>query len=198
MRWPQAHGAVARVLAGRLGVGGTRLSVNPANNRVGEVAWNDFPWLSAAQAGGATGGGFSFNYARPLWQRAPGLAPGSGRVVPDIAAHASRLPGWPVVVRVGRQSVWSRESGTSAAAPLIAAELAAITTVNASRGSGRIGFVNPELYRLGRVADGVFFDVVVGNNGVPRVGMGFSAHAGYDPVTGLGVPNPTSLSVGLR
>ena len=192
VQWPASSPAV-------LGVGGTRLSVNPANNRVGEVAWNDFAWLSADQAGGATGGGFSSNYARPSWQRAPGLAPGSGRGVPDIAAHASRLPGWPVVVRVGRQSVWSRESGTSAAAPLIAAELAAINSVNAGRGSRRIGFVNPELYRLARLDSGVFFfDVVAGNNGVPRVGGGFSGQAGYDPVTGLGVPNPTTLAVGLR
>ncbi len=191
VQWPASSPSI-------LGVGGTRLSVNLANNRVGEVAWNDFPWLSAAQAGGATGGGFASNYPRPSWQRAFGLAPGTGRVVPDISAHASRLPGWPVVVRVGRQSIWSRESGTSASAPLIAAELAAINAVNGRRGSGRIGFVNPELYRIARMGGGSFFDVVAGNNGVPRVGGGFSAHAGFDPVTGLGVPNPTPLAIGLR
>ncbi|MEI8080892.1 MAG: S53 family peptidase [Actinomycetes bacterium] len=189
--WPASSTSV-------LGVGGTRLSLTRRNNRAAEVVWNDFQWLSASNAGGATGGGFSANYRRPLWQKATGLSAGSKRAVPDVAAHASRLPGWPVVVQLGSRARWSRESGTSASAPLVAAELAAINAVNVLRGSKPIGFVNPELYRLASKSRKYFFDVTSGNNGVPRVGPGYSAHRGFDPVTGLGVPKPAALLNGLR
>ncbi|MEI6622447.1 MAG: S53 family peptidase [Actinomycetes bacterium] len=189
--WPASSPSV-------LGVGGTRLSLTRRNNRATEVVWNDFQWLSADNAGGATGGGFTADYARPAWQKAAGLSAGSKRAVPDVAAHASRLPGWPVVVQLGSRARWSRESGTSGSAPLVAAELAAINAVNVWRGSKPIGFVNPELYRLAGASRKYFFDVTSGNNGVPRVGPGYSAHRGYDPVTGLGVPKPAALLNGLR
>jgi kumamolisin len=191
VEWP---GSSPTVLA----VGGTRLTVTRGNKRAAEVAWNDFQWLSAGNAGGASGGGFTPTYQRPPWQQAPGLAVGAQRAVPDLAAHASRLPGWPVVVTGGGKNYWSLNSGTSAASPLVAAELAAINAVNMARGSGPIGFVAPDLYRLARQSRRYFFDVTSGNNSVPHQGRGFRAHRGFDPVTGLGVPKASDLLSGLR
>ncbi|MEI6624524.1 MAG: protease pro-enzyme activation domain-containing protein, partial [Actinomycetes bacterium] len=143
VQWPASSPTV-------LAVGGTRLTVTRGNKRAAEVAWNDFQWLTAGNAGGASGGGFTSTYGRPIWQGAPGLAAGTQRAVPDLAAHASRLPGWPIVVASGRKKYWTQNSGTSAASPLVAAELAAINAINVARGSGPIGFVAPDLYRLAR------------------------------------------------
>jgi kumamolisin len=44
----------------------------------------------------------------------------------------------------------------------------------------RLGYINPLLYGLAK--QGVFRDIVIGNNG------GYSAHPGWDACTGLGRP----------
>ena len=92
-------------------VGGSRLVLDAANARVDEVVWNDLPWLTAENGGGAGGGGFAAFSGRPAYQR--GLA-GRRRAVPDVSAHASMLPGWPV--ELGGN--WLEDAGTSAASPL--------------------------------------------------------------------------------
>ena len=92
-------------------VGGTRLVLNKANQRVREVAWNDLRWLTPDNGGGAGGGGFSSFYARPPYQHGVAFG-GHGRTVPDIAVHASMLPGYPVVLG----GHWVTDAGTSAAA----------------------------------------------------------------------------------
>jgi len=52
-----------------------------------------------------------------------------------------------------------------------------------------LGFLNPLLYPLAESA--CFRDIVVGTNGT------FKASAGYDRVTGLGVPNVSELIAAL-
>ena len=74
-------------------VGGSRLVLDAANARVDEVVWNDLPWLTAENGGGAGGGGFAAFSGRPAYQRA--LA-GRRRAVPDVSAarlDAARLAG---------------------------------------------------------------------------------------------------------
>ena len=176
-----------------LTVGGTRLVLDPNNARSNEVTWNDFEWLSANDGGGATGGGVSSLYSKLPWQISSNITSVAGRAVPDIAAHASRLPGWPIVLRAKNAkgkftNKWAVNSGTSAAAPLTAVMLESKNVT--MEPTKPMGFAGPALY--GQAAS--FFDVVSGNNVDPDSGLGgYEALPGYDLVTGLGVPNVGSL-----
>lgn len=178
-------------------VGGTRLVVDATNRRVDEVAWNDYEWLSASEAGGASGGGLSKLYAKPWWQTAPNAAGYTKRAIPDVAAHASRFPGFPVVVRAKNGALtYSVNSGTSAATPVVAVQLALMNQRLAAAGQPRVGFANPFFYTLPQSA---LRDIVSGDNSVPadpqqgsKAVEGFPATPGYDLVTGLGVLEPSA------
>jgi subtilase family serine protease len=178
-------------------VGGTRLVVDAANRRVDEVAWNDYQWLPPSEAGGSSGGGLSTLYAKPWWQTAPNAAGYAKRAIPDVAAHASRFPGYPVVLRgKGGRLAYSVNSGTSAAAPVAAVQLALMNQRLDAAGRPRVGFASPFLYALPASA---FRDIVVGDNSVPadpqsgsKPVTGFPATPGYDLVTGLGVLEPSA------
>ncbi len=168
-------------------VGGTRLALDRTNRRVAETGWNDFPWLSAANAGGATSGGMSHMYSRPWWQPRA-VVRSSMRSVPDVSAHASRLPGWPVALFYSAsQGTWTVNSGTSASTPLVAAEFAVIAASLRTNGHRGLGLVTPALYALGP-GGGSFYDVVRGTNSVPGQPRGYAAAPGYDRASGLGVP----------
>jgi subtilase family serine protease len=133
-----------------------------------EVVWDD--------TDGASGGGRS-SRPRPGWQRK-----GVTRTVPDVAFPASVI--YPVVL--GGQAVLV--GGTSAAAPAWAG---AIAQLNQLLGR-RVGFLNPELYRLGqeqqRGGAAVFHDVTQGTSTFNGV-RGFPARPGYDLATGWGSMN---------
>ena len=123
-----------------------------------EVAWSK-------SGGGSAGGG------RPSWQR--GL-PGRGRVLPDVAFPAEVI--YPLVFGGRRILV----GGTSAGTPAWAGVIARLVQQR-----GRVGWINPRLYALGRAQKAgtgaaVFHDVVNGSNGT------FAAGPGFDLVTGWG------------
>jgi kumamolisin len=159
-------------------VGGTRLVLNAANARVDEVVWNDLEWLSADNGGGAGGGGFSAVSRRPAYQ--PSFL-GRRRAVPDLSAHASMLPGYPVVL----SGNWVEDAGTSASAPLVAGAFAALSARERAVGRPPLGPVNGWLYAS---APGTVFDIVSGNNGYDRRVPARQAGPGYDLASGLGVP----------
>jgi len=164
-------------------VGGTRLVVNRSNHRVGEVVWNDLRWLKPAHGGGAGGGGLSRVYQRPPYQRHIHI-PGKRRATPDIAVHASMLPGYPILAN----GQWVLDAGTSAAAPLAAA---AFTTLDArlqAAGKPPLGPVNGLVYWLQRHRPSGLYDIVSGNNQYDRRVPGYRAHRGYDLASGVGVP----------
>ena len=117
--------------------------LDAANARVDEVVWNDLPWLTAENGGGAGGGGLAAFSGRPAYQR--GLA-GRRRAVPDVSAHASMLPGWPV--EIGGN--WLEDAGTSAASPLVASAFAVISANERAAGRPPLGPVNGLLYSLPR------------------------------------------------
>ena len=170
-------------------VGGTRLVLDAANQRVDEVVWNDIAWLSTDNGGGAGGGGRSGVSGRPPYQG--GLTvPGSKRAVPDLSAHASMLPGWPVVIA----SNWVEDAGTSASAPLVAGAFAVLSANERGAGRPPLGPVNGLVYAL---APQTIFDVVSGNNGYSRKAPALSAGPGYDLASGLGVPRFDLLSGAL-
>jgi subtilase family serine protease len=156
-------------------VGGTRLVLNAANERVDEVVWNDLEWLQADDGGGAGGGGTSVV---------------GRRAVPDVSAHASMLPGWPVVLGGN----WVEDAGTSASAPLVAGAFAAIGANERAAGRPPLGPVNGLLYSR---QPGAFFDVVAGDNGYDRRVPAISAAPGYDRASGLGVPRFDVLATSL-
>ncbi len=159
------------------GVGGTQLDPlfdadGNATGWGGEVVWND---------SGASGGGVSTIFRRPTWQTGPGVPPGVMRVVPDVAFPASSSsPGF--VIAIGGRG--TTVGGTSVGAPVWASLVALMV-----QQKGRLGLLNPELYRLGALQAGggpaVFHDVVQGTNGFGAV-SGFVAGPGYDAATGWG------------
>jgi kumamolisin len=176
-----------------LSVGGTMLRRSGA--AVEEVTWWDAPGRRTGNGGGSTGGGVSTLFDRPKWQnvKVASLNKGSidGRVIPDVSA----LAGEPLydLVFVGRPSP---NGGTSASAPLWAALIA--RTYSRLPAAKQRRFLAPLLYRkgpngepVGKVASR---DISVGNNAShPEPGKGYKAKAGFDAVTGWGVPDGVKL-----
>jgi len=170
-----------------LACGGTSLIADPATGSVtSETVWNNGP------GHGATGGGVSDTFGLPSWQAAAGVpmhgqrrrsAPSkpAGRGVPDVAADADPRTGYQVLVD-GKAMVFG---GTSAVAPLWAALVCRLTQ---SLGH-RLGLLQPALYKGAQpgVTPAGFRDIVSGDNGQ------YHAAAGWDPCTGLGVPDGTAL-----
>jgi kumamolisin len=159
-----------------LACGGTRLTAS-GKAIASETVWNDGP------GGGATGGGFSTQFAQPKWQAAVKVpAPAKpGRGVPDVAGDADPATGYQVQVD-GQTMVIG---GTSAVAPLWSGLIALI---NQHLGSP-VGYLNPLLYT--QVSSGAFHDVSTGSNGA------YSAASGWDPCTGLGTPDGSRLMAAL-
>jgi kumamolisin len=168
-------------------VGGSRLVLDAANERVDEVVWNDLEWLSTDNGGGAGGGGLSAVSARPPYQRAVAAR---RRAVPDVSAHASMLPGWPVVIGTN----WVEDAGTSASAPLVAGAFAVVSARERAAGRPPLGPVNGLLYDS---APQTVFDVVSGENGYDRRVRARQAGPGYDLASGLGVPRFDVLAATL-
>jgi kumamolisin len=164
-------------------VGGTRLTLTPSNQRLGEVVWNDLQWTPASEGGGAGGGGFSLKSARPPFQQGLGL-PGNRRAVPDVSAAASSFPGWPVVLG----GHWVVDGGTSAAAPLVAAAMAVVSADLQRQHLPPVGAADGLFYYLAKCQPSALWDVVQGNNGFFRKVPARYAKPGYDLASGLGVP----------
>jgi kumamolisin len=178
-------------------VGGTRLSLDADNERADEVVWNDTPWTPAEAGGGVGGGGYSAVSKRPPFQvqapYTPAIPATGRRAVPDLSAHASMYPGWPVVLA----GHWELDGGTSAAAPLMAGAFASISAQQRSALMPPLGPVNGLLYQLELTEPGTIYDVVQGNNAYDPKVPGYSAAPGYDLASGLGVPNFQALARAL-
>jgi kumamolisin len=156
-----------------LACGGTTLDADAATGAVtSETVWPD------------GGGGVSDGFGRPSWQDEAGV-PGSGRGVPDVAGDADPSTGYSVLVDGRRLTI----GGTSAVAPLWAALVCRL----AQRLGKSLGLAQPSLYAgtaPGRTPPG-FRDITSGSNG------DFAAGPGWDPCTGLGVPDGEALARAL-
>ncbi len=147
----------------------------------------------------------------------PSILP-SGRGYPDVALMAAgrsithgsgtdlASTGFDAVV-AGDRINWA--GGTSIAAPIWSAIIACMNQARRAAGLPRVGFANPLLYSLAATQtspeDQPFRNISIGNSnvelrvldasGVPAKYLleGFAADAGWNPVTGLGVPNVANL-----
>ncbi|PPQ71894.1 hypothetical protein CVT24_006868 [Panaeolus cyanescens] len=142
-----------------------------------------------------SGGGFSRYFAQPSYQSTAvnnflsslgntnsGLFNATGRAYPDVSAQAS---GFQVVVGGRTTSV----GGTSASSPTVAGIFSLLNDFRLSRGKTSLGFINPLIYST---ASSGFTDITSGSNPGCNTN-GFTARAGWDPVTGLGTPNFSAL-----
>jgi kumamolisin len=174
-----------------LSVGGTMLK-GPS-----EVVWWQAPGTRRG-GGGATGGGVSVVFDRPSWQtvKVDSQNPGAkdGRVVPDIAALAGS-PYYDLVVLGKREP----SGGTSAATPLWASLIARMLALG--KPSQGQTFLAPLLYETGPAGQprgqAGCRDITEGNNVSTPPGTGYEAGAGYDAVSGWGVPDGQQLLVAL-
>jgi kumamolisin len=186
------------------GVGGTSLTVNSNGIPSNEVVWNNSILVNGTVEGGAGGGGASTFYTSTsktksngtstlswTWQTGNGIS-GNARLVPDIALTADPDEG-AVVYFDGSNTI--PIGGTSWSSPVTAAFFALINQARADAGESALGAANPLLYPLLGTTN--FRDITSGNNvlagesslagttnGVPN----YTAGAGYDETTGIGVP----------
>lgn len=99
------------------------------------------------------------------------------RGYPDISANGANY-----VVAV--DGAFSLVYGTSASTPVVGSILTLINEARFAIGKSSVGFINPTLY----ANPGALNDITSGGNQGCGT-AGFTAVAGWDPVTGLGTPN---------
>lgn len=169
--------------AGRYWAGANGAGNISALGYIPETAWNE-----SAEDGGtglwATGGGVSAVYAQPGWQAGVNGAAADGmRAVPDVSLTAAAHDGY-VIHENGVDWI---TSGTSAAAPSVAAMMALVVE---AQGAWQ-GNANAGLYAL--AGTGAFQRTAEGNNGVPGV-SGYEATGDeFNLATGLGSVDAEAL-----
>lgn len=140
-----------------------------------------------------SGGGFSNVFALPDYQ-ASAVQSYFANNMPTYSAeqynNSQTVRGYPDVSANGANYVVAVDGalsliyGTSASSPTFGSVITLINEERANAGKGPVGFINPTIY----ANPTIFNDITSGGNqgcGTP----GFTAVAGWDPVTGLGTPN---------
>lgn len=205
-------------------VGGTSTGIDDSGKRIFDAGWGTVKdtlsadgksWSSIGFTSGA-GGGYSAVFDRPAYQQ--GVVPASappGRAFPDIAMDADPNTGFlvgqtqafPDGVHYGEYRI----GGTSLASPLAAAMLALTIQHNGGRAFGAL---NPRIYATAGVADDVtpqpsrlgvvradYTDPTRSSSKVVYSVREFDHDSslatakGWDPVTGVGVPNAKFLAL---
>ena len=96
---------------------------------------------------------------------------------------------------------WGPGGGTSVAAPTWAGLAALVDASPSCATSGPIGFVNPELYALGKSDQSAYFtDITTGNNDYTPLGYNggsYRAGPGFDMASGWGSPKIGALAPAL-
>ena len=150
-----------------------------------------------------SGGGFSNYFGTPAWQKPAVQAylssgatlpkshffNATGRAFPDVSALGTNFMVFSP--KSGGASQWWPVSGTSCASPTFAGVITRVNAARMSAGKPALGFLNPAIYKLGKVGK----DVTAGINvdpdclfGIIKI-PGFPAVAGWDAVSGLGTPD---------
>ena len=155
-----------------LAVGGTTLSVTSSGGYINETAWS------------GSGGGYSLYESEPLYQRS--VQASGVRTGPDVAYDANPNTGFYVYDTMGA-SGWYDVGGTSAGAPQWSALIAIADQGRALSGQATFSGVQSQIYSL---PSSDFHNITSGSNG-------YSAHAGYNLVTGRGSPVANLVIAGL-
>jgi uncharacterized repeat protein (TIGR03803 family) len=161
------------------GVGGTTLTADSTGSAQTEVAWNN--------ASGASGGGVSGYFERPVWQTGVGMPAGTTRLVPDVSSAADPDTGAAVILN----GVMEETGGTSLSSPTWAAFCALLNQSRAQNGMRPLGLLGPFIYPF--IGTTAFRDIISGNNSFGG-GIGYNAGPGYDLATGIGVPDMSLLA----
>ena len=173
-------------------VGGTSLFLRPDGSYDYEAGWE------GPLEGIGSGGGLSALYVQPNWQTGLGIQNGYSdgmREVPDVSADADPLTGYSIYYsgnECGSQC-WQIVGGTSAATPVWASLVLLINQLGQQHGLQTLGFLDPELYRLGSGTGNVtaplpFHDVTIGGN------LYYDSTPGWDYSTGWGSPDGAVLA----
>lgn len=187
-----------------LAVGGTNLTLTPANTIESSGVWNDTEYPSPYQQAAAGGGGVSTFEKRPWWQ--PAIPSQSTyRMVPDVAAFADPSPGYAIICSPEVQGCGpspgqsiSFVGGTSAATPLVAGMIALWDQQAKQSGLPNPGFVPPLLYSIAQHTPGSFLDITTGNDAVFGGVSCCTAAPGFDLASGLGSPLANQISQNLH
>jgi len=155
-------------------VGGTTLTLS-GNSYSSETGWAD------------GGGGQSVYESRPSYQS--GVQTSAYRQIPDISFDADPASGVAVYDSYGQGSStpWVQVGGTSVSSPCWAGLIAIADQLRVSQGLTTMDGPTQTLPTLYGMPSGDFHDILSGSNG------GFSAHSGYDEVTGIGSPVANKL-----
>jgi subtilase family serine protease len=181
-----------------ISVGGTNVQGNVTGGSV--TSWASETTWQYKNSDGASGGGRSIFYPKPVYQK--GVTPNDGtRDVPDVALLADPINDGVYICDNGQlQSGWG---GTSEASPMWAAFLAIVEQSKERQGKPLLDPHN-RLYALAKSPryPNLFHDIISGNNGVPagddpyyptRSFPGFNAGKGFDLTTGWGSFNGAPL-----
>ena len=179
--WPSSDPLVTSV-------GGTMLDLDQNGDRVSpDTVWND--------GYGASGGGPSAIFTRPLYQDGVAGVVGNYRGTPDISMSAAVNGGCWVYLSFGGVDGpgWYIFGGTSEATPI----MAGVVALADQQAGHRLGLINPALYQLGALQQaGVpntgIVSVTSGNNTFAGV-TGFDATPGYNMATGWGTINAATF-----
>ncbi|KLO11791.1 subtilisin-like protein [Schizopora paradoxa] len=150
-----------------------------------------------------SGGGFSNFFAMPSYQAdavtsfltnhpppftsAQFNNSGKVRAFPDVSANGTYYSANYVVAVAGE---FELVFGTSCSAPVFGSLITLVNDARIAAGKSPVGFINPAIYT--DTFAGAFNDITHGGNQGCGT-AGFTATTGWDPVTGLGTPNLTSL-----
>lgn len=170
-------------------VGATQLNANRTVQLNGSFTSPEV----AAETRIESGGGFSNVFGLPAYQATAvknWFATANPPYGADRFNNSQQTRGYPDIAANGVGYITAIDDkfglvyGTSASTPTVASVFVLINQARLDAGKASIGFVNPVLYANPQALN----DVISGSN--PGCGtQGFSAQAGWDPITGLGTPN---------
>jgi tripeptidyl-peptidase-1 len=168
----------------------------PSSPYVTMVGSTQLDTSSTTETGASfSAGGFSNTWDMPDWQQAAVEAyldssvtlpashfyNASGRGYPDLSSLG-------VNVQIVQNGKVVAVDGTSCSSPIVAGLISMLNEIRLNAMKPTLGFVNPLLYQWAASNPTSFNDITSGSN--PQgCCPGFSAYAGWDPVTGLGSPN---------
>lgn len=163
-----------------IAVGGNETYPNGTDQLLNPVVWND------NNCGGpcAGGGGVSAYWNLPGYQQGlGGVTSTSARNEPDISMPAE-------YTAIDENAAWGLQAGTSWSSPEFAAMMAELYEYCGT------SFENPitVIYNVYRASPSAFVDVTSGNDQYGGATPYYTAGAGYDNASGLGIPNGAAFA----